>query len=90
MSLDLLNSPVSDIAYRIWELNGKPNGRDIEFWKLAERIKSMADEAYMHDCDDLQWTCGGPNKCPYWHGDGIHGLGEYYILKRWFYTGMPV
>lgn len=90
MRFDLFNSPVSDIAYRIWELNGKPEGRSEDFWRLAEHVKSMSSEAYMHDCDDQAWSCGGPNGCPYWPGGHGGGPGEYMRMREWLYYGMPL
>lgn len=27
---------VEETAYRLWELAGKPEGRDLEFWSMAE------------------------------------------------------
>ena len=31
------NSAVKDLAYRLWEDAGKPDGRDMDFWLEAER-----------------------------------------------------
>lgn len=28
---------VRDVAYAIWEAEGKPQGRDVEHWRLAEQ-----------------------------------------------------
>ncbi len=30
------NSAVNDLAYRLWEEAGKPEGRDMDFWIQAE------------------------------------------------------
>ena len=30
------NSAVKDLAYRLWEEAGKPEGRDMDFWIQAE------------------------------------------------------
>jgi len=41
---------ISEIAYRLWEQNGSPTGRDEEFWYAAEHL--LSDENLAVDPDD--------------------------------------
>ena len=35
-SVELPKETTEERAYRIWELNGRPHGKDMEFWLQAE------------------------------------------------------
>ncbi|MGV8956062.1 MAG: DUF2934 domain-containing protein [Cypionkella sp.] len=35
-------SKVRDLAYQLWERDGRPEGKDHEFWHAAEKL--LADE----------------------------------------------
>lgn len=41
---------IAEIAYRLWQENGSPDGRDDEFWYAAEQL--LADENLAEDPDD--------------------------------------
>lgn len=36
---------IRERAYRIWEENGRPEGRDAEFWEMAEELIGMEENA---------------------------------------------
>ncbi len=37
---------IRDVAYAIWEAEGKPQGRDAEHWRMAEeRVAASADKS---------------------------------------------
>jgi hypothetical protein len=36
---------VREVAYQLWESNGKPAGRDIEFWERARELVGMEESA---------------------------------------------
>ncbi len=37
-------SRIRECAYHLWESNGKPYGRDVEFWQRARQIIAEQDE----------------------------------------------
>src|SRR5579872_4951519 len=34
---------VRELAYRLWEENGRPHGRDLEFWEQARELVAIED-----------------------------------------------
>ncbi|MDO8605547.1 MAG: DUF2934 domain-containing protein [Phaeospirillum sp.] len=39
------NTDVKDLAYRLWEAAGKPEGRDTDFWLQAEASLAKPESA---------------------------------------------
>jgi hypothetical protein len=37
-------SRIRECAYHLWESNGKPYGRDVEFWQRARQVIAEQDE----------------------------------------------
>jgi hypothetical protein len=37
-------SRIRECAYHLWEANGKPYGRDVEFWQRARQIIAEQEE----------------------------------------------
>src|ERR1700679_1195657 len=34
---------IREVAYRMWEENGRPHGRDVEFWERARELVGMKE-----------------------------------------------
>jgi hypothetical protein len=42
--MEVHSEEVRERAYRIWETEGRPHGRDLDHWLQAEREVSVANE----------------------------------------------
>ncbi|QJP12983.1 DUF2934 domain-containing protein [Starkeya sp. ORNL1] len=52
-------------AYQLWENAGRPEGRDVEFWLMAERliaIDETADSGPVSEIDTIHRTLETPPK----------------------------
>jgi hypothetical protein len=53
--------PIQDLAYRLWEEQGRPSGQDMDHWLEAERLlRSKADVP--GDQPIMNSIAGGKNK----------------------------
>lgn len=47
---ELDDTKVRDLAYQLWEQDGRPDGKDHHYWHAAARL--LADEGEITDADD--------------------------------------
>jgi hypothetical protein len=68
---------VRERAYHLWEVDGKPHGRDVEYWERARELVGMEESAGSGQLPNPQKASASPRK------SGIHeaalqdNLGEF-------------
>jgi hypothetical protein len=68
---------VRERAYHLWEADGKPHGRDVEYWERARELVGMADSAGSGLLPNPQTTPDSPRETGIEEAAIQENLGEF-------------
>jgi hypothetical protein len=68
---------VRERAYHLWETDGKPHGRDVEYWERARELVSMEESAGSGQLPSPQKTPGAPSETGIQEAEIQDELGEF-------------
>jgi hypothetical protein len=68
---------VRERAYHLWETDGKPHGRDVEFWERARELVGMEESAGSGLLPNPQNASGSPRETGIEEADIQENLGEF-------------
>jgi hypothetical protein len=64
-------------AYHLWESEGKPHGRDVEYWERARELEGMEESAGSGLLPNPQTTPGSPRETGIEEAEIQANLGEF-------------
>lgn len=64
-------------AYHLWEADGKPHGRDVEYWERARELIGMEDSAGSGLLPNPQNAPGSPRETGIEEAEIQQNLGEF-------------
>ncbi len=68
---------VRERAYHLWEADGKPHGRDVEFWERARQLIAMEESAGSGLLPNPQTTPNAPRVTGIEQAELQDNLGEF-------------
>jgi hypothetical protein len=68
---------VRERAYHLWETDGKPHGRDVEFWERARELVAMEESAGAGRLPNPQTTPNAPRETGIEQAAIQENLGEF-------------
>jgi hypothetical protein len=68
---------VRERAYHLWEADGKPHGRDVEYWERARELVGMEESAGSGQLPNPQTTPGSPRETGIEEAEIQANLGEF-------------
>jgi hypothetical protein len=68
---------VRERAYHLWETDGKPHGRDVEYWERARELVGMEESAGAGQLPNPQTTPASPRKTGIEEAEIQENLGEF-------------
>jgi hypothetical protein len=68
---------VRERAYHLWETDGKPHGRDVEYWDRARELVGMEESAGSGPLANPQTTPNAPRETGIEEAEIQQNLGEF-------------
>jgi len=68
---------VRERAYHLWEADGKPHGRDVEYWERARQLVGMEESAGSGLLPNPQTTPNSPRETGIEEAELQENLGEF-------------
>lgn len=68
---------VRERAYHLWETDGKPHGRDVEYWERARELVGMEESAGSGQLPNPMTTPDSPRETGIEEADIQENLGEF-------------